>query len=63
MLADTVRYGGNPEHKRNPGDFGLTPPAAPRRGKSLGDEAVRFRRADALALLRQGLMAGLVDQR
>jgi len=21
-----ARYGGNPEHKRNPGDFGLTPP-------------------------------------
>ena len=26
-LAQRVRYGGNPEHKRNPGDFGLTPPA------------------------------------
>lgn len=26
-LAQTVKYTGNPEHKRNPGDFGLTPPA------------------------------------
>ena len=27
-LAEKVSYGGNPEHKMNPGDFGLTPPAA-----------------------------------
>ncbi|MCY4261041.1 MAG: hypothetical protein OXC91_12375 [Rhodobacteraceae bacterium] len=26
-LAKAVKYSGNPEHKRNPGDFGLTPPA------------------------------------
>lgn len=28
------RYSGNPEHKRNPGDFGLEPPSSPRLGKS-----------------------------
>jgi hypothetical protein len=27
-LASRVSYGSNPEHKRHPGDFGLTPPAA-----------------------------------
>ena len=27
VLAEKVVYGGNPEHKRNPGDFGLTPPS------------------------------------
>jgi len=30
MLVPRVSYGGNPEHKRNPGDFGLTPPSQPR---------------------------------
>ena len=28
MLAGRVTYGGNPEHKRSQGNFGLTPPAA-----------------------------------
>ena len=28
-LSERVSYGGNPEHKKNPGDFGLTPPASP----------------------------------
>ncbi|EAZ98216.1 hypothetical protein [Marinobacter sp. ELB17] len=28
-LARAVIYGGNPEHKRNPGNFGLTPSADP----------------------------------
>jgi len=29
MLAGRVTYGGNPQHKRRPGNFGLNPPAAP----------------------------------
>jgi len=29
-LSEKATYGGNPEHKRNPGDFGLSPPALPR---------------------------------
>ena len=29
QLGQRLNYGGNPEHKRNPGDFGLTPPAVP----------------------------------
>ena len=62
-LAARVGYGGNPEHKRDPGDFGLTPPAFPRRGKSLCDDAGLFRRSDALALVRVGLRMGLVDAR
>jgi hypothetical protein len=36
-LAEEVRYGGNSEHKMNPGDFELTPPSGPRPGKSLCD--------------------------
>ena len=29
-LAQNVKYGGNPQHKRDPGDFDLTPPSQPR---------------------------------
>lgn len=62
-LANRVRYGGNPEHKRNPGDFGLTPPSDPRQGKALCDVARVFSRAVALRLLSEGLRKGLVSDR
>jgi hypothetical protein len=60
---DELSYGGNPGHKRNPGDFGLTPPSAPRPKKSLCDDAGISRRREALDLLRAGARAGLVSQR
>ena len=60
-VAD-VRYGGNPEHKKNPGDFGLTPPASPRRNKTLCDEAGVFKRAKAMELLKEGIRRGLVSE-
>lgn len=56
-------YGGNPEHKRNPGDFGLTPPSAPRPGKTLCDNAGVTTYREALRLLRKGMKAGLLSQR
>ncbi len=62
-LADRVRYGGNAEHKRSPGDFGLSPPALPRVGKSLCDDAGIFKRAEAERLLKTGLASGLVSDR
>ncbi len=62
-LAAKVRYGGNPEHKRNPGDFGLTPPSDPRPGKSLCDGVGVYSRAEALTLLKKGLLRGLVSDR
>ena len=62
-LANHVLYGGNPEHKKNPGDFGLTPPSNPRQGKSLCDVAKIFRRGDAEKLLQTGLRIGLVSDR
>jgi hypothetical protein len=62
-LRDRVRYGGNSEHKRNPGDFGLSPSSGPRPGKTLCDEAGIFRRADALALLGSAFQRGLVSDR
>lgn len=61
-LARQVGYAGNPEHKRNPGDFGLTPPSCPRADKSLCDVARIFRRKDALALLRAGIGRGLISR-
>ena len=60
--AEAARYSGNPEHKRNPGDFGLTPPAAARIGKTLCDKVGIFSRNTALDLLREGLRRGLVSR-
>lgn len=62
-LAERVGYGGNPEHKKNPGDFGLTPLSDPRLGKSLCDDAGIFTRRAALELLKRGLKKGLVSDR
>lgn len=62
-LASRARYGGNPEHKKNPGDFGLVPPSDPRQGKSLCDVAKIFKRNEAEELLRTGLSKGLVSDR
>jgi hypothetical protein len=53
-----LRYSGNPEHKRNPGDFGLDPPSAPRPGKTLCDQVEIYSRAEAVALLRGGFQRG-----
>jgi hypothetical protein len=61
-LAQSIRYGGNPEHKRNPGDFGLDPPARPRPDKTLCDAVAIFERAKALELLRAGVKRGLVSE-
>src|SRR6266404_3394762 len=60
-LARRARYSGNPEHKRNPGDFNLDPPSSPRLAKTLCDDASIHRRAEALSLLKTGLTRGLVS--
>jgi hypothetical protein len=59
LTGQTPRYNGNPEHKRNPGDFGLDPPTSPRPGKTLCDAAHIFTRSEAIALLKTGLERGL----
>ena len=61
-LAASIRYGGKPDHKRNPGDFGLTPPALPRDDKSLCDSVKIFKRAEALKLLRKGVLLGMISE-
>ena len=60
-LIPDVRYGGNPEHKKNPGDFRLTPPSAPRPAKSLCDTVEIFSRKVALECLKGGLKKGMVS--
>ncbi len=60
-LAARVRYGGNPEHKRNPGDFGLPPPAQLRADKTACDEVDITESRVALRLLREGIKKGLVS--
>ncbi len=60
-LAGKITYGGNPEHKRNPGDFGLTPPSQPRPNKSLCDAVNIFSRREAITLLKSGVEKGLIS--
>ncbi|MDT4331521.1 hypothetical protein ACQE3E_13740 [Methylomonas sp. MED-D] len=62
-LAKQVKYVGNPEHKQNPGDFGLTPPSGARPGKSLCDAVNIFSKRIAQSLLKLGLQKGLVSER
>jgi hypothetical protein len=62
-LARRARYTGNPAHKRNPGDYGLDPPAQPRAGATLCDGAGINRRRDAENLLHEGLRRGLVSEK
>lgn len=61
LLASKASYTGNPAHKRNPGNFGLSPPSEPREAKTLCDGTGVTKRADAEALLRSGLERGLVS--
>jgi hypothetical protein len=60
-LSKMISYGGNPEHKRNPGDFGLTPPSQSRSHKSLCDIAKIFSKDEAIRLLKAGVEKGLIS--
>lgn len=61
-LKKSVHYGGNPEHKMNPGDFNLTPPGCPRPDKTLCDTVDIFKHRQALNLLRKGIARGLISK-
>lgn len=61
VLCARVVYTGNPAHKHNPGDFGLTPPASPRPDKTLCDRAGICEKAVAQRLLEGGVQRGLVS--
>ncbi len=62
-LAKRLKYTGNPAHKRNPGDFGLTPPSQPRPDKTLCDPTGITTVKESLRLLRQGATKGLISER
>jgi hypothetical protein len=62
-LASRATYGeGNPEHKRNPGDFRLPAIKGGRQHKSLCDTAAVVDRATAQRLLREGIRRGMVSE-
>ena len=61
-LAESVRYGGNPVHKGNPGNFRLHPPSAKRPDKSVCDNVGIYSRMEALRLLREGVKRGLISK-
>lgn len=61
-LARDARYRGSPKHKRNPSDFGLSPPSDPRDDASLCDEAGAFTKERAQGLLSDGMRRGLVSE-
>jgi hypothetical protein len=54
-----VRYGGNPEHKLNPRDYGLSF-INPRPAKTLCDADGPFPKAEAERLLREAISKGMV---
>ena len=62
-LAERVKYTGSPFHKRNPGDFGLSPPSQPRPDKTLCDMAGVTTVRESLRLLRRGVSKGLISER
>lgn len=61
-LSARISYGGNPEHKRNRGDFGLSPAASPRPDKTLCDGAKILVKAAATELLKKGAAVGLMSK-
>lgn len=61
-LSERCSYGGNPVHKRNPGDYNLNPPINPRPAKTLCDGAEKVLKADAERLLEEGFAKGMVSE-
>lgn len=59
--AELARYGGNPEHKTRPGDYGLNPPASPRPMKTLCDARRPFLKKEAETLLKEGIKRGMIS--
>ena len=61
-LAGRISYGGNPVHKRNPGDFNLSPPSRPVPDKTLCDGVGIASQREAWRLLRDGVRRGLISE-
>ena len=61
-LSQTIKYGGNSEHKKNPNDFNLVPPVSPRSAKSLCDDVEIFEKKKAAKLLKEGARRGMISK-
>jgi hypothetical protein len=61
FLKSRAAYEGSPHHKRNPGDFRLTPPSAPRIDKTLCDEAGIFKVAKANEIFAAAIDRGIIS--
>jgi hypothetical protein len=62
FLRANAAYEGSPFHKRDPNNFGLTPPTYPRPDKTLCDEAGITDKAIAYALFSRAIEVGLVSR-
>lgn len=64
-LCRNCGYEGDPEHKRRPGDFGLSPPTATNFDKNLCDDTSVDLASleEAQDLFRHGIEMGLVSQK
>lgn len=60
-IAQSVCYTGNPVHKKNPGDYNLSPPSNPLPHKSLCDKTGVFTKSTALKILRESVIRGLIS--
>lgn len=61
--SKSLGYEGKGEHKLNPGDFNLFPPASGRIDKTLCDLSKIFTHKEALILLREGYRKRIFDPR
>lgn len=61
FLRANAAYEGSPYHKKEPNDFGLTPPTQPRRDATLCDEAGIVDRDVANLLFGRAIDVGLVS--
>ena len=62
-LVEQVKCGGNPDHKRWGGNFGLTRQAPPRPATTLCEDVGISTKEQALALLQEGARRGLISAR
>lgn len=63
FLLANAAYEGSPFHKKNPNDFGLTPPTyAVRPEKTLCDEAGITEKAIAIKLFERAIDVGVVSE-
>lgn len=60
-MAQRCRYTGSPLHKRDPDDYGPTPPGSPRPGNALCDTAGPIPLTRAQKLLKEGFSNGMVS--